>query len=160
MLCLPGFTPVAKLDQAVGDSEGCVEPSREKTPSPASAFRFGSLPSSMNFCASVGSMPSNPITNTRCLVRRSGLPPSGPLRQATSERREEDSGREEGQARRRNGATPERRMSGETVYPTARDGWYLKRAEPVALARGPRSKTPWGRCRGSGARLDPTVALG
>ena len=87
MLCLPGFTPVAKLDHAVGDSEGCVEPSREKTPSSASAFRFGSLPSSMYFFESVGSMPSKPITNTRCFVRRSGLPPWGPLWQATSDDR-------------------------------------------------------------------------
>ena len=35
MLCLPGLTPVAKLDQAVGDSEGWVEPSRAKVPSSA-----------------------------------------------------------------------------------------------------------------------------
>ena len=78
MLCLPGLTPVAKLDHAVGDSEGWVEPSREKTPSPASALRFGSLPSSMKRRASVGSMPSKPITKTRCFVLRSGLPPGGP----------------------------------------------------------------------------------
>ncbi len=85
MLCLPGLTPVAKLDHAVGDSEGCVEPSLAKTPSSASAFRFGSLPSSMYLRDSVGSMPSKPITNTRCLARRSGLPPSGPLRQPKGE---------------------------------------------------------------------------
>ena len=79
MLCLPGLTPVAKLDQAVGDSEGCVEPSRAKTPSSASAFRFGSLPSSMHFRASVGSIPSKPMTNTRCFARRRGLPPGRPF---------------------------------------------------------------------------------
>src|SRR5215831_20882540 len=78
MLCLPGLTPVAKLDHAVGDSEGWVEPSREKTPSSASALRLGSLPSSMKRFDSVGSMPSKPITKTRCFVRRSGLPPVGP----------------------------------------------------------------------------------
>ncbi len=134
MLCLPGLTPVAKLDQAVGDSEGCVEPSREKTPSPASAFRFGSLPSSMNFCASVGSMPSNPITNTRCLVRRSGLPPSGPFWQATSDERRRAAAASEGQARgrmrRKRGSIkctcPSSEVSAEataeTVYPTPRDG--------------------------------------
>src|SRR5215471_13366252 len=82
MLCLPGLTPVAKLDHAVGDSDGWVEPSREKTPSSASALRFGSLPSSMKRFDSVGSMPSKPITKTRCLVRRSGLPPGGPDWQA------------------------------------------------------------------------------
>ena len=85
MLCLPGLTPVAKLDHAVGDSEGCVEPSFAKTPSSASAFRFGSFPSSMYLRDSVGSIPSKPITNTRCFARRSGLPPSGPLRQARGE---------------------------------------------------------------------------
>ena len=79
MLCLPGLTPVAKLDQAVGDSEGWVEPSRAKVPSSASAFRFGSLPSSIHFRARVGSIPSKPMTKTRCFVRRRGLPPSQTL---------------------------------------------------------------------------------
>ena len=32
MLCLPGFTPVAKLDQATGDSDGCVVSSLAKVP--------------------------------------------------------------------------------------------------------------------------------
>ena len=74
MLCLPGFTPVAKLDQATGDSEGCVVSSLAKVPVSASFLRFGSLPSSMNWRASVGSMPSKPMTKTRCLARRTGLP--------------------------------------------------------------------------------------
>src|SRR5260221_1395421 len=74
MLCLPGLTPVAKLDQAVGDSEGRVDPSTEKVPASASFFRFGSLPSSIHFLARVGSMPSKPITKTRCFARRNGLP--------------------------------------------------------------------------------------
>src|SRR5262245_21914279 len=74
MLCLPGLTPVAKLDQAVGDSEGWVEPSVANVPASARRFRFGSLPSSMNRRASVGSMPSKPITTTRCLERRAGFP--------------------------------------------------------------------------------------
>ena len=82
MLCLPGLTPVAKLDQAVGDSEGCVEPSFAKTPSSASAFRFGSLPSSIHFRASVGSIPSKPMTKTRCFERRRGLPPGRPFVQS------------------------------------------------------------------------------
>ena len=83
MLCLPGLTPVAKLDHAVGDSEGCVEPRRAKTPSSASALRFGSFPSSIHFRASVGSIPSKPMTKTRSFERRRGLPPSGPFRQST-----------------------------------------------------------------------------
>ena len=43
MLCLPGFTPVAKLDQAMGDSEGWVEPRVRKIPVSASRLRFGQL---------------------------------------------------------------------------------------------------------------------
>ena len=82
MLCLPGFTPVAKLDHAVGDSDGCVEPSRAKTPSSARAFRFGSLPSSIHFRARVGSIPSKPMTKTRCFERRRGLPPGRPFVQS------------------------------------------------------------------------------
>src|SRR5260221_10475398 len=74
MLCLPGLTPVAKLDQAVGDSEGWVEASTENVPVSASRLRFGSLPSSIHLFARVGSIPSKPITKTCCLVRRSGLP--------------------------------------------------------------------------------------
>src|SRR5258706_14831018 len=74
MLCFPGFTPVAKLDQAVGDSEGWVDASTENVPVSASRLRFGSLPSSIHLFARVGSIPSKPITKTRSLVRRSGLP--------------------------------------------------------------------------------------
>src|SRR4029450_1527286 len=84
MLCLPGFTPVAKLAQATGDSDGWVVSSFENVPESASLFRFGSLPSSMNFRARVGSMPSKPMMKTRCLLRRSGLP-EGPLEQPESE---------------------------------------------------------------------------
>ena len=65
MLCLPGFTPVAKLDQAVGDSEGWVEARTENVPVSARRFRLGSLPSSIHFRARVGSIPSKPITKTR-----------------------------------------------------------------------------------------------
>ena len=78
MLCLPGLTPVAKLDQAVGDSEGWVEPSVAKVPSSASFFRLGSLPSSIHLRARVGSSPSKPITKTRWGARRRALP-SGAL---------------------------------------------------------------------------------
>src|SRR6266581_3969828 len=74
MLCLPGFTPVAKLDQAVGDSEGWVEARTENVPVSARRFRLGSLPSAIHVFARVGSIPSKPITKTRCLVRRSALP--------------------------------------------------------------------------------------
>ena len=74
MLCLPGFTPVAKLAQATGDSEGCVVSSFANVPCSDSRLRFGSLPSSIHLRASVGSIPSKPSTNTRCLARRTGLP--------------------------------------------------------------------------------------
>src|SRR6185295_10077551 len=85
MLCLPGFTPVAKLAQATGDSDGCVVSSLAKVPVSESFLRLGSLPSSMNLRASVGSMPSKPITNTCCLARRVGLP-SDPDRQLVAAR--------------------------------------------------------------------------
>ena len=80
-MCLPGFTPVAKLAQATGDSDGCVVSSFVNVPDSASFFRFGSLPSSMNLRTSVGSMPSKPMMATRSFARRSGLP-GGPLEQA------------------------------------------------------------------------------
>src|SRR6185503_12615870 len=54
MLCLPGFTPVAKLAQATGDSDGCVVSSLAKVPCSESRFRFGSLPSSIHLRARVG----------------------------------------------------------------------------------------------------------
>ena len=75
MLCLPGFTPVAKLDHATGDSEGWVVSSFVNVPVSESRFRFGSLPSSMYCRTSVGSMPSKPRTKTRWPARRRGLPP-------------------------------------------------------------------------------------
>ena len=87
MLCFPGFTPVAKLAQATGDSEGWVVSSLEKAPSSPSFCRFGSLPSPMNFPTRVGSMPSKPMTNTFCLARLTGLPPSGPFVQPAPMRR-------------------------------------------------------------------------
>src|SRR5580692_9555622 len=73
MLCFPGLTPVAKLDHAVGDSDGCVDPSVLNVPSAASRFRLGSFPASIHLRARVGSMPSNPMTNTRWSERRAGL---------------------------------------------------------------------------------------
>src|ERR1700730_12652044 len=73
MLCLPGLTPVAKLDHAVGDSEGCVDPRVLNVPSAASRFRLGSFPASSHLRASHGSMPSKPMTNTRCSERRAGF---------------------------------------------------------------------------------------
>ncbi len=84
MLCLPGLTPVAKLDQAVGDSEGWVEPRVAKVPSSASFLRWGSLPSSMYWRARVGSSPSKPITKTRWGVRRRALPSGALGRRATN----------------------------------------------------------------------------
>src|SRR5262245_41492772 len=81
MLCLPGLTPVAKLDHATGDSDGCVVSSLRKVPASASFLRFGSLPSSMYFFESVGSIPSKPITNTLRAALRAGLP-AGALLQA------------------------------------------------------------------------------
>ena len=83
MLCLPGLTPVAKLAQATGDSDGCVVSSFEKVPESASFFRLGSFPSSMNFRTSVGSMPSKPMMATRSFARRSGFP-GGPPEQAVA----------------------------------------------------------------------------
>src|SRR5438876_11269730 len=74
MLCLPGLTPVAKLAQATGDSDGCVVSSFANVPCSDSRLRFGSLPSSIHLRARVGSMPSKPRTNTRCFARRRGLP--------------------------------------------------------------------------------------
>ena len=75
MLCLPGFTPVAKLAQAVGDSEGWVGAERPRTcRSRPAASGSAACPRPSTCGARVGSMPSKPITKTRCLVRRSGLP--------------------------------------------------------------------------------------
>src|SRR5713101_6192890 len=73
MLCFPGLTPVAKLDHAVGDSEGCVDPRGLNVPSAASRFRLGSFPASIHLRARAGSMPSKPMTNTRCAERRAGF---------------------------------------------------------------------------------------
>src|SRR5262245_6372034 len=84
MLCLPGFTPVAKLDQAVGDSEGCEDCSGEKPPCSDSFLRFGSLPSSMNVRRSVGSMPWKPMMKALPGALRAGLLVFGAPWQATS----------------------------------------------------------------------------
>src|ERR1700732_2834475 len=73
MLCFPGLTPVAKLDHAVGDSDGCVDPRVLNVPSAASRFRLGSFPASIHLRARAGSIPSKPMTNTRCSERRAGL---------------------------------------------------------------------------------------
>src|ERR1700730_15493135 len=73
MLCFPGLTPVAKLDHAVGDSDGCVDPSVLNVPSAASRFRLGNFPASIHLRARVGSRPSKPMTNTRCSERRTGF---------------------------------------------------------------------------------------
>ena len=74
MLCLPGLTPVAKLAQATGDSEGCVVSSFANVPCSDRRLRLGSLPSSIHLRARVGSIPSKPSTKTRWRARRTGLP--------------------------------------------------------------------------------------
>src|SRR5262245_7430076 len=84
MLCLPGFAPVAKLDHAVGDSEGCEDCRGAKLPCSARRFRFGSLPSSMNLRARVGSMPSKPMTKTLPGALRVGLLACGARLQAAA----------------------------------------------------------------------------
>ena len=67
MLCLPAFTPVANEAHAVGDSGECVVPSgRTPLPRAASFFMFGSLPSSIHFWTSRGSMPSKPRITSFC----------------------------------------------------------------------------------------------
>jgi hypothetical protein len=58
------------------------------------------LPSSMNFCASVGSIPRSPITKTRCLVRPERLAALGPAATRAERRHEESAGRDQRQARR------------------------------------------------------------
>jgi len=55
MLCLPGFVPVMKDDQATGEIGGLVVFRGEKLPSSFRAFRLGSFPSAMNPSASSGS---------------------------------------------------------------------------------------------------------
>ena len=65
MLCFEGSEPVMNDDQATGDMAGVVVFSRAYVPSFFSRARFGSLPSAMNFSASVGSMPSRPRTTRR-----------------------------------------------------------------------------------------------
>ncbi len=89
MLCLPAFTPVANDAHAVGDSGECVVASG-RTPLPrfASFCMFGSLPSSIHFWTSRGSMPSKPRMTSFCWnfsgARRVPHAIAAP-RQATSE---------------------------------------------------------------------------
>ncbi len=65
MPCLPGLTPVEKVDHATGEIGGQVLPSGEKLPCPASALKLGSRPASISRRARRGSMPSSPITTQR-----------------------------------------------------------------------------------------------
>src|SRR5713101_3323556 len=127
MLCLPGFTPVAKLDQAVGDSEGWVEARTENVPVSARRFRLGSLPSSIHFLARVGSIPSKPITKTRRPVRRSGLPG----RAAEQSRRGTAKARAKAAAR----AGPERRIRSTSIEQDDATILNDPRSRPVS-ARG------------------------
>src|SRR6266851_4618078 len=107
MLCLPGFTPVAKLDQAVGDSEGWVEARTVNVPVSARCFRLGSLPSSIHFLARVGSIPSKPITKTRCRVRRRALPGRPPEQSSRGTAR--------ARARAARWTSPERRIGSTSI---------------------------------------------
>ena len=67
MLCLPAFTPVANDAHAVGDSgEWVVASGRTPLPRFASFCMFGSLPSSIHFWTSRGSMPSKPRITSFC----------------------------------------------------------------------------------------------
>src|SRR5436190_17522815 len=60
MLCLPALTPVANEAHAVGDSGEWVVCSGNIPPPFARAEMFGSLPSSIHFFRSCGSIPSKP----------------------------------------------------------------------------------------------------
>jgi len=89
MLCLPAFIPVANDAHAVGDSGECVVPNgRTPLPAAASFFMFGSLPSSIHFWTSRGSMPSKPRITSFCWTfwgGRRGPHAAALLRQTTSE---------------------------------------------------------------------------
>ena len=60
MLCRAGLTPVAKVDQATGDSDGNVVRRRWNDPCSRSLARLGSLPSAMKRSVRRGSRPSRP----------------------------------------------------------------------------------------------------
>src|ERR1035437_4017512 len=60
ILCLAGFTPVAKVDQATGDSGGQGGRRRRYDPCRFNRARFGILPSAIHFSVSSGSSPSRP----------------------------------------------------------------------------------------------------
>jgi hypothetical protein len=71
MLCLAGFTPVANVDHAPGESAGYVVRSRRYPPVSRSRARLGSLPSAIQRSVSIGSSPSNPMKiSLRIFARR------------------------------------------------------------------------------------------
>ena len=75
MLCLPALTPVANDAHAVGDSgEWVVVSGRTPLPRFASFCMFGSLPSSIHFWTSFGSMPSKPRITSFCRNFSGGAP--------------------------------------------------------------------------------------
>ena len=66
MLCLPGLTPVVKVDQATGEIGGSVLHSGEKVPCAASFSKLGNwCPCFLNWLNRLKSMPSKPISRTR-----------------------------------------------------------------------------------------------
>src|ERR1041385_2142564 len=65
MLCLPGFTPVAKDDHATGEIGGHVVVSREKVAFLRRAAKVGNSPRSIMRVATPGSRPSSPMITTR-----------------------------------------------------------------------------------------------
>src|ERR1043166_2731204 len=73
MLCLAGFTPVAKVDHATGESAGKVVRSREYEPCSLSRARLGSLLSARNRSVSLGSGPSS-ARKVPFLARAGGNP--------------------------------------------------------------------------------------
>ena len=74
MLCLPALTPVANDAHAVGDSGECVVPSGMNVPPVGEPLHVRQLAFVHPLAGpDVGSMPSKPIANTRCVVRRTGL---------------------------------------------------------------------------------------
>ena len=81
MPCLPGLTPVLKVDQATGDMGGQVLPSVANVPVSRRAARCGIRPASIRRVARRGSMPSKPTITTR--LNR----PLGALRNAATRRR-------------------------------------------------------------------------
>src|SRR5580698_6992132 len=72
MLCLAGFTPVAKVDHATGESAGNVVRSRRKLPWSLRRARLGSRPSARKRSVRLGSSPSRPrkISLRMCARRK------------------------------------------------------------------------------------------